>query len=207
MIDTRWWNRRTCAHLLLWELQGYNLLLNNHQQENVGSHQKGILHIQGQRRGPSKMIGGAKSCLESNPLPTRDEQRAQTKPCMHQETPERLNQTCLWVFECLLWRHRSAVACHGDRGSGCSRPGRHGMWAPPQSTEQTTHKLEVIIPRNFLHCCKSSRAHNRFPNLGIWQRNWEHLGNLTLKASVIWLQNLHRTGETDPWSAQTKSCV
>ena len=26
--------------------------------------------------------------------------------------PQRLNQTCLWVFECLLWRHGSAVACH-----------------------------------------------------------------------------------------------
>ena len=31
-----------------------------------------------QRRSPSKMVGGAKSRLESNPLPTRDAQRAQT---------------------------------------------------------------------------------------------------------------------------------
>ena len=30
------------------------------------------------------------------------------------------------------------------------------------------------------------------------------LGNLTLKASGIWLQNFHRTGETDSWRAQTK---
>ena len=29
-----------CAHLLLQQLQNYNSLLNNHQQENVGSHQK-----------------------------------------------------------------------------------------------------------------------------------------------------------------------
>ena len=42
-----WWSRRTCAHLLLWKLQNYNsmnynicLLLNNHQQENFGSHKK-----------------------------------------------------------------------------------------------------------------------------------------------------------------------
>ena len=27
------------------------------------------------------------------------------------------------VFECLLWRYGSAVACHRGRGSGCSRPG------------------------------------------------------------------------------------
>ena len=36
----RWRSRRTCTHLLLRELQNYNSLLNNHQLENVGSHQK-----------------------------------------------------------------------------------------------------------------------------------------------------------------------
>ena len=43
-----------------------------------------------------------------------------------------LSQTCLWVFECLLRRHESAVACLGDRGSGCSRYGRSGMQAQSQ---------------------------------------------------------------------------
>ena len=38
---------------------------------------KKIPHVQGQRRSPSKMVGGAKSHLESNPLPARDTQRAQ----------------------------------------------------------------------------------------------------------------------------------
>ena len=37
---TRWWSRRICTHLLLWELQSCNSWLNNYQQENVGSHQK-----------------------------------------------------------------------------------------------------------------------------------------------------------------------
>ena len=49
--------------------------------------------------------------------------------------------------------------------------------------------------------------HNRFPNLGIWQRDWEPPENLTLEGSGIWLQNLHRTGETDSWRVQTKSCA
>ena len=57
------WSRRTCTHLLLWELQNYNSLLNNHWQENVGSNQKKIPHVQGQRRSPSNMVGGAKSHL------------------------------------------------------------------------------------------------------------------------------------------------
>ena len=42
--------------------------------------------------------------------------------------PTRLSQTCLWVFECLLWRHMSAVTCHGDRGSGCSRSRKKSVW-------------------------------------------------------------------------------
>ena len=37
-----------------------------------------ILYVQGLRRSPSKMVGGPKSCLEPNPLPARDTQRAQT---------------------------------------------------------------------------------------------------------------------------------
>ena len=62
-------------------LQIYSLLLNNHQQENVGSDQKKIPHIQGQNRSPSKMVGGAKSCLESNCLPARDTQLKQNLVC------------------------------------------------------------------------------------------------------------------------------
>ena len=77
-------------------------------QENVGSHQKKKLHIQGQRRSTREKVGVVKSHLESNPIPARDAWRAQTKPCGHQETPHRLSQTCLWVFECLLWRCGSA---------------------------------------------------------------------------------------------------
>ena len=54
-----------------------NSLLNNHQQENVASHQKKILHIQGQWKSPSKRVGGSKLHLESNLIPTRDSWRAQ----------------------------------------------------------------------------------------------------------------------------------
>ena len=36
----RWQSRRTCTHVLLRELQNYNLLLNNCWLENVESHQK-----------------------------------------------------------------------------------------------------------------------------------------------------------------------
>ena len=56
-------------------------------------------HVHGQRRSPNKMVGGAKSHLESNPIPTRDTQRAQTKPTVHSRRTHRD-----WArpdFECL----------------------------------------------------------------------------------------------------------
>ena len=99
----RWRSRRTCAHRLLRELQDYSSLLNSRPQEKVGSHQKKTPHIQGQRRSPSKTVGEAKSRLESNPIPTRHQART--------------------VFERLLRRSRSAVACCTGGGSGGSTPG------------------------------------------------------------------------------------
>ena len=46
---------------------------------------KKILHVQGQRRSPNKTVGGVKLHLESNFIPTRDTQRMQAKPCVHQD--------------------------------------------------------------------------------------------------------------------------
>ena len=144
------------------------------------------------------MIKGMKWHLESNPTSASDAWRAQAKPCVHQdpEAPQRLSQICFWVFECLLYRHRSAVACCRDRGSGWSRPGRHNMWHNTswkklhyphhEATKQTSHKLEKIYTKEVQHCYKSSRTHNRFPNLIIQQRDWETPKNLTLEASGIW---------------------
>jgi len=55
----------------------------------------------------------------------------------------------------------------------------------------------TMISEKFSHCCESSRPPNRLLNLGIWQRDWESPGNLTLNVSGIWLLNFHRTGETE----------
>jgi len=35
------------------------------------------------KENPRKTVGGVKLHLESNPIPTRDAWRAQTKPCAH----------------------------------------------------------------------------------------------------------------------------
>ena len=105
---------------------------------------------------------------------------------------KRLSQTCLWVFECLLWRHRSAVTCRWGRGPGCSRPGRCSMghessWrrSPlPRTIEPLSRQptdWRILIPKKFSHCYKNSRAHNRFPNLGIQPKDWEPPGKQTLQ--------------------------
>ena len=87
-------------------------------------------------------------------------QKAQTKH-VHQglETPERLSQTCLWVFECLLWRNWSAVDFCEDRGSGCSRlllcntwhkpSWRRSPFAPPESRQaDDSQTAEQLYQRN-----------------------------------------------------------
>ena len=90
----------TCTHLLLQEHQNCNYLLNNHQQDNVGTHQKKIPHIQGQRRS-NKTLRGMQLHLKSNLIAARDSWTARTKPCVHQDpgkgaaTPTRLRQTYL----------------------------------------------------------------------------------------------------------------
>ena len=49
--------------------------------------------------------------------------------------------------------------------------------APPQSHWADDPQTgEQLYPKKFSHCCKSSRTHNRFPSLGVWQRDWEHMG-------------------------------
>ena len=96
-------------------------MLNNCPQENIGSHQKMIPYVQGQKRCHSRMVGGVKLHLESNPIPTRDIQRAQTNlVCTRTQRPHRdWDRT---VFECLLQRYGSALDCFRGRDSGCSKP-------------------------------------------------------------------------------------
>ena len=82
------------------------------------------------------------------------------------------------------------------QGSGCCRPGRRNVCfvfleeiafsttIEPPSRQPTNWR--TIISKKFSHCCKSSRAHNRFPNLGITQKDSEP------------------PRETDSWRAQQK---
>ena len=80
-------SRRKCTHLLLRELQNYNSLLNNRQLENVGSHQKKDIPHSGTKEKPQQDGRRGKITFRIKLQPTRNAQRAQTKPCAHQEIP------------------------------------------------------------------------------------------------------------------------
>ena len=76
----------------------------------------------GKRRSPRKMVAGANSHLESNPITARDSQRAQTN-LVHIRTQRPHRDWDKTVFEHLLQRYGSAMDCHRGRGSECSRHG------------------------------------------------------------------------------------
>ena len=148
---SRWWSGRTYTPLLLGDLRNCNLLLNNHQQENVGSHQRKMPHVQGKRRSPNKEEEGAKSHLESNPISTRDAQRAQTKP-VHTRT-QRPNRD--WVrsaFEFL------SVCCRDTRqqwpatgiGALASADLGQAVLSNIESLSRWPTNFRTIVPKKFL---------------------------------------------------------
>ena len=65
----------------------------------------------------------------------------------------------------------------------------------PMPTEWVTHKLKNSNTKKFSHSCEGSEPLVKLPSLRIWQRDWGSSGNLTLKASGIWLEDYRRTGE------------
>ena len=124
------------------------------------------------RRGPSKMVGGVKSHLESNPLPTSDAQRVQMNlVCTRTQRP---CDTEPELFECLLRRYGSAVACSWDRSSGSSRPG-YGISPleevainptiePPEFTRNWGNRLLEGINRTL----NENHSHRKLTNNITW---------------------------------------
>ena len=118
-MQARWWSRRMCTHLLLWELQNHNSLLNNRQQEKIP-------HLQGQRSSPCKMVGGLPQDWGNRLLEgTKKNLCAPGARSKEQWPHKRLTQTFLWVSRSLQWRHWSVVACHRLRGMGPFEGGHH----------------------------------------------------------------------------------
>ena len=126
--------------------------LNDHWQENVGSHQKKILHVQGQKRNHNKMASRAQSCLKSNLIPWRDAWREQTKSWKEHWPPQKTKSDLplsiwvspaeSWVRSGLpwgqgLWQQQSWEAWH----CGTSHPRRGRHLSHYRAAEQTTHRL------------------------------------------------------------------
>ena len=64
----------------------------------------------------------------------------------------------------------------------------------------------TIISKKFLHCGESSRAHRRFPNLGIWQRDWEPR-EFDFEGQWDLITGLPQDWRNRLWRAQTKPCA
>ena len=121
----RWQSRRMYTHLLLQELQNYNSLLNNHRRENVGSHQKKIPYIQGQRRSPSKMVGGRNHSY--NQTPYQLDMLRQFKQNLCAPEPRDPAETEPDLCLSLLRRYRLAVVCRRGRALDAAT-WSHSLW-------------------------------------------------------------------------------
>ena len=97
---------------------------------------KKITQVQGQRRSPSKKVGGVKSHLESNPIPARDTWRAQTN-LVHTRAQRTHRDWARTVFKCLLCRYRSEVACCRVESTECSG----GCMGPFEGSHHYLHYL------------------------------------------------------------------
>ena len=76
-----------------------------------------------------------------------------------------------------------------------------------QSPDRDTQTEEQLYQINSRTVKEVLGPTTDFPTWGSGNGTENPQENLTLEASGIGLQNLHRTGETDSWRAQTKPCV
>ena len=83
-----WQIRCMWAHLLLWKLRNYNLLLNNCWQENVGSQER-----------PQKDGRRGKTTFRFRHHTCQRHLEVSNKPCAHQDPkiPKRRSKNCVWV--------------------------------------------------------------------------------------------------------------
>ena len=109
---------------------------------------KKIPHVHGQRRSLRKMVGGVKSCLELNPIPSRDAHGAQTKPCVNQETLQTEPKLSLGVqFSSLA--QSCPTLCNP---MNCSTPGLPVHHQLPEFTQTHVHRVSDAIQPSVSSC-------------------------------------------------------
>ena len=134
--------------------------------------------------------------------------------CTRTQRPHRgLSQTCLGVSESPLWRHRSAAACCGDRGSGCNRAGRRCMWLKSSWRRSPLASLQshrADDPQTGEHYTKEALAlqgPQQIPQPGDQTKGLGTPRESDFEGQWDLITELPRSGETDAWRAQTKVCV
>ena len=134
------------------------------------------------RRSPSKMLGGVKLCLESNPIHAKDVQRAQTKPCVHQDPGERSSDPTIdWL--------RLACECPGVSSGGVGRWPAAGLGALSAAVHAGTFWRRWHYLHHLHHSLVSSQTTGR-------EHSPTHQQKIGLKIYWAW----PRPSEQDPVS-------
>ena len=122
-------------------------------------------HVHGQRRSLRKMVGGVKSCLELNPIPSRDAHRAQTKPCVNQETLQTEPKLSLGVqFSSLA--QSCPTLCNP---MNCSTPGLPVHHQLPEFTQTHVHRVSDAIQPFYSLLSPSPSAPNLSQHQSLFQ--------------------------------------
>lgn len=115
---------------------------------------------------------------QGNTMPTGDTEGT-TKRCVHQDpgSYRGLSQTCLKCLGEVQVSSGLSDRAAADLGAKACEP-----TTEPHSRQPT--EWRTIIPKKFLHCYESSRAHKRFPGWDLG-KGLKTPWNLTVKASGI----------------------
>ena len=104
-----------------------NSLLNNCQQENVGSHQKKDTPHPRAKEKPQKDGSRGETAFRIKPCTRQRRLEGSKKPCVHHdpEFPQRQSRNCVWVYPVEV---QVSSRLPQGRGYGCSR---FGCWHKP----------------------------------------------------------------------------
>ena len=98
-----------------------------------------------------------------------------------------------------------AAADLGGEACGISPLGGGHYYPTIEPLSRWPTNCRTIIPKTFLHYCKSSRAHNRFPNLGSPAKGLRTPRKFDFEGQWDLITELPQDWETGSWRAQTKT--
>ena len=137
--------------------------------------------------------------------------------CTRTQRPQRYcARPALSIQGSLQW-HGSAVACHRDRDSGCSRPRRPSVWhksswrrspvAPPQSHRADNPQTGEQLYQRSSHTVTKVLGPTKISQPGDLAKGRRTPREFYLGHQWDLITEFPQDWETDSWRAQTKPCA